>query len=98
DFVRCVLLLQRDRQRLAGQLERGSDERGRVAAGSERAQDERGLRGAQLGGDPLLGAERLARAVELDRDGSAVRAGGNEQELRRTDALGHAADGGRGAT
>ena len=64
-----VLLLQRDRERLAGELERRPRERGDVAVRREGAEDESGLGGTELGGEPLLGAERLAGTEQLERDG-----------------------------
>ena len=90
DLDRGVFLVQRDRERLAGQLERRARERGGVAADREGAEDESGLRRAQLGGEPLLRAERLAGTEQLERDGVAVRAGRHEEELRGAGALGDA--------
>ena len=98
DLGRGVLLLQRDRERLAGQLERRTRERGGVAAGREGTKDESGLRGAQLGGESLLRAERLAGAEQLERDGAAVHAGRHEEEARGPGVLGDAAYGGRRAS
>ena len=60
DLGRGVLLLQRNRERLAGELERRPRERRDVAADGEGTEDESGLRGAELGGEPLL-ARRTAR-------------------------------------
>ena len=56
-----VLLLQHHGERLTCQLERRPCERRDVAAAGEGAEDEKGLPRAELGGDALLGAERLAR-------------------------------------
>ena len=46
DLGRGVLLLQRNRERLAGELERRARERGDVAADCEGAEEQSGLRGA----------------------------------------------------
>ena len=72
---RGVFLLHRDRERLTRQLERGTRERGDVAVDCESAEEESGLRGAQLGAEPLLRAERLAGTEQFERDGVPVRPG-----------------------
>ncbi len=71
-------------------------ERRRIAAGAERTEEEGGLGGTELGGQPLLGAERLAGPVELDRDGVAVCMPGHEKHLRGAAALRDPAHGRRG--
>src|SRR6185312_8769513 len=68
DLRRGVLLLQCDRERLAGELESRTRERGDVAAQREGAEDERGLGGTELRGEPLFGGERLAATQQLERD------------------------------
>ncbi len=95
DLGRGVLLFQRDRERLAGQLECRPHERRDVAAAAERAQHERSLRGTQLGGNPLLCPERLAQAVELDRDGVAACPRRHQQKPGGADAPGKPAHRGR---
>ena len=88
---RSVFLLHRDRERLTRQLERGTRERGDVAVDCESAEEESGLRGAQLGTEPLLRAERLAGTEQLERDGVPVRSGRHEEEPRGADVLADAA-------
>ena len=90
-----VILLQRDRERFAGELERRPRERGDVAVRREGAEDESRLGGTELGGEPLLGAERLAGTQQLERDGGAVRPARHEQKARGAGLLGDAAHGGR---
>ena len=97
DLGRSVFFLQRDRECLTGQLERRTRERGDVATDCEGAEEESGLRGAQLGGESLLRAERLAGTEELERDGVAVRPGRHEEESRRAAVLADAAHRGGGA-
>ena len=78
---RGVLLVQRRRQRLTGELERRAGERGRVPAGREGAKDESRLGGAQLCGEPLLRTERISRSEQLERDLGAVGTCRDEEHL-----------------
>ena len=87
DFCCSVFLLQRDHECLAGQLERWARERGDVVADRKRAEKERGLCGAQLRGESLLRAERLAGPEQLDRDGVAVRPARHQEEPRGAGVL-----------
>ena len=79
--------MQRNCERLAGQLERRSHERRSVPVGREGAKDERCLGRAQLGGETLPRSQRLAGTEQFEGDREAIRAGRDEQELSSADAL-----------